>query len=233
MSFNTEYKLGSDRPGRLPELKQQFKFAAIDCETLSLRDNAAIIQIGLVFFNATGERLTFGWDVDFKYYDNCGHPFHISAETFAWWLGQSADAVGSILNRPNPIGLPGALLELTKFISAGLSHDGGRIVTNGPNEDERWLMQAYRLTLGQGLPWEHWRGSNLRDLRAAVPESIMHLIAAQPGMVKHNAISDANWAAMVAQAYHQLYEQVFKAAEIHYNMDPEIIATLAEAHDES
>ena len=126
----------------------------LDLETLGTGNNAAIVQIGAVAFNADGENgslFTNSPDI----LRNAGQGFRMNVDlaqsskpgvydqgAINFWLGQSEEARASITAPGVPLGE--ALLAFAGWVDAvGNGRHNVRLWSNGPTFDETILRAAY------------------------------------------------------------------------------------------
>ena len=87
----------------------------LDLETLSTRNDAAIISIGLVKFDQNGVIDSQGWALDFSKVTG-----HIDPGTVKWWMEQSDMARAfSFTGKEDPIVVANAI---TAFLKIGRAH---------------------------------------------------------------------------------------------------------------
>ncbi|QNN99800.1 hypothetical protein P67b_00041 [Ruegeria phage Tedan] len=177
----------------------------IDLETLSTRTDAAIIQIGAVFFDPRDRGRVFNdkaFNTYIKVQDGGGA---IDNGTLGWWLQQPhAPEVGKALwNDETPmLGL--ALEGLTQFPTKdhanipGLEswQDVGGIWSKGPSFDMAILKSAFA-KFGAETPWDFRRE---RDCRTVI--ALAGADACRPdslGLQAHDAVDDCVYQIMEVQ----------------------------------
>ncbi len=127
----------------------------LDIETLGTGNNAAIIQIGAVAFNADGDNSTlftnsldvirnvgqgFRMNVDLA---NSKHPGDIDPSTVRWWLTQSDEARASITENPELV-LGEVLYRFAHWIGqVSEGRNQVRLWSNGPTFDETIVRAAF------------------------------------------------------------------------------------------
>mgnify|MGYP001570203984 CR=1 FL=1 len=183
------------------------KHVMIDLETMSTAPNAAIVQIGVEFFDPLGPILYTSpsgrcWNVDLRSCQKAG--LHIDGDTVVWWLQQPKEAQDALLS-PDPLPVSLALHEL-----ATLSDGHGFVVqwdeycvwSHGATFDCVILDQAYR-AVGKRTPW-HFR--NVRDTRTLFdlvdPNQEIALEDVGP---RHHALWDAWRQAVKMQKCYRLF----------------------------
>jgi hypothetical protein len=180
----------------------------LDLETLGTGNNAAIIQIGAVAFNADGKndplwanspdtlaRLRQGFRVNVDLAES-RHPGVIDASNVEWWLQQSPEARASITKAEGRLELGAALEAFVRWLCtiAGTNFRALRMWSNGPTFDEVILRAAFT-RYGMTMPL-YFRGS--RCCRTMVEMAELHgwnreVVAALTctDITKHDALSDA------------------------------------------
>lgn len=150
----------------------------VDLETMSSRNNAAIVQIGAYPFVIDGENVAehdperqlqekFHINVDLN---NCIEKgLHVDGNTVLWWLQQSESARMSLVEDPRP--LHAALVEFNDWIARGrreaepfYPQSDELVIWSHATFDTPILQHAYQVS---GVPflW-HYRGA--RDVRTIV-----------------------------------------------------------------
>ena len=181
---------------------------SVDCETLSLHENPALLSIGAVVFDPyrinTAVQLRRGWPTFFSVIDlkdqveRFGR--HLDAETIMWWLRQP-DSTRAHVVSDSPNYLSGVMGQFSNWIVECAGNDA-MLWSHGAAEDAVWLRSAYRATTCGGKFPINYR--NIRDTRtlfdiANTPEIEV------PGLTKHVALDDAIYQALrIQHAYKQL-----------------------------
>lgn len=179
----------------------------LDLETLGTGNNAAIIQIGAVAFNADGENgslwtnspdllasLGQGFRVNVNLAES-RHPGIIDASTVEWWLQQSQEARDSITKTEGRLELGAALEAFVRWLYTVTPKVRAlRVWSNGPTFDETILRAAFT-RYGAPLPLS-FRGS--RCCRTMIELAELHgwnrkeaASGAPQDTTKHDALSDA------------------------------------------
>lgn len=174
----------------------------IDLETLSTRNDAAILSIGACFFDLQSGDIggTFHRHISI---DDSELRGHISADTVKWWLTQSDDARAMIANNKNGKKLAGALFDFREFVP---SKKDMKLWSNGATFDLVIIRNALDRH-GITAPWQYWQE---RDTRTIVDtaERITGINAAKSiefDGIKHDALSDAiHQAKYVSKAFELL-----------------------------
>lgn len=163
--------------------------AMVDLETLSTRDDAAVIAIGVAIFDESSIIETQHWPLQFH-----GITGRIDGNTVAWWMAQSKEAQTATF---------GGERVSTQTAAAQFAELMGRfqvqaIWANGPSFDVTILKAWWERT--QQTPWP-FKYNMPRDYRTIVELAKNRgftdaMYDAAKGMyVKHSAVDDA-----VAQA---------------------------------
>lgn len=170
----------------------------LDLETLGVRPDAAIIQVGAVLFEAkSGGKILNGkgFNDHVLLQDGAGTVDH---GTVAWWLlNRSSEAMGNALStKANPLNY-----VLEKFLmwpkdAADLSWDAIEGVWSKGADFDLPILQSAYARLGMIVPWNMRAGRCVRTLFA--------LTGGEPeidwtGMAQHDAFDDAVGQAMQVQ----------------------------------
>lgn len=177
----------------------------IDLETLGQGPRARVASIGAVRFrldcqNAVCEASAFHRLVDL--YRGANAFRDVDPKTLEWWDQQSREARFTLDGGPR-VGLALALQEFVAWaVPAG--EDPKALLAWGYGDEFDLailadacgqLAAAYRDDHDQekpvALPWDYWRGHNLRTLSQCFP----HIPSGRHGGVKHNALADAQFEA--------------------------------------
>lgn len=187
---------------------------SIDLETLSLRPNAMILQIGTVIFDPTKvqsykEIFSSSPSLSLRVaqqgqVENYGR--HRCPQTEAWWASQDVKTIASVYGTPDA-DLPEALNLLSLWIKRYSEiYTIGNMWIKG-SKDAVWLEDAYD-ALNMKFPL-HYR--TVRCVRSVgdivgVPQPVV------PNAAPHNALSDALVQAMRVQSINNKIER-WKANE--------------------
>lgn len=185
---------------------------SIDCETLGLSVDAAILSIGAVRFDrTTGKHLaTYYVEIDG---DSAIRGRAVSFSTVAWWIKQGG-AAKQVFNDSNPKqNLPTALMDFAAWCR-GVGAGVPQVWFNGPCEDGAWLKDAYtRNCVGLQQAWGHM---NVRDMRTIVDlaQEFAGFEWSQVPAVgtSHNALDDAIYQANVISHCYGLLRRANKVA---------------------
>lgn len=156
-----------------------------DIETLGTGDDALILSIGAVKFDADGEFDSFHMAIDVD--DAQYHGLTITAGTVLWWLGEDkADARRALLGMVrHPL-----LTVLTEYQS-WYGEKSLPTWGNGATFDNVIMRSAFR-AVGQDVPWQFWHDRCYRTMKS---------LPGAPKMtrkgVHHSALDDAR-----SQAHH-------------------------------
>lgn len=179
----------------------------VDIETFATDNNAAIVSIGAVAFNAggdNGELFTnspdallangrgFRVNVDLGRSDPTKRG-NVDPATVEWWLQQSDDARHLLISGERSV-LDTALAMFANWLRKQGTHYELKLWSNGPTFDETILRAAF-LRYGMDFPIS-FRGSRccrtMYDLATSFGWNAKEAAAAAPDdIVKHDALSDA------------------------------------------
>lgn len=159
--------------------------AMLDLETLSTRNDAAIISIGLVKFDANGVIDSQGWAFDLSKVTG-----HIDPGTVRWWMEQSDTARAfSFYGKEDPVGVSSAV--------AGFLKGCDEVWANDPDFDhvilKSWwagLHAAHGYRPGP-FPIHHRAARSFRTLMAEARACSIDTETAYQHVVAHNPIDDA------------------------------------------
>jgi hypothetical protein len=162
-----------------------------DLETTDTSPNAAIAAIGAVVFDRQsgqlGSSIYIGVDINTSVNDGG----IISADTFKWWMMQSAEARQSFAGTTH---IHAALHQFASWLALQCSSgEEVRIWGNGADFDMVVLGQSYKRA-GLPPPWKFWNVRCFRTLKAEHPTITMERAGTH-----HNALDDA-----ITQAKHVL-----------------------------
>lgn len=160
----------------------------IDLETLSTRNDAAILSIGACLFDIeTGEiGPTFHRHIEL---DDSPLRGHISADTFKWWLKQDDAARQAIANPSDAFRLGSAISDFYEFIE---TNTNSNIWSNGANFDIVIIRSALD-RYGYSTPWKYYRERDTRTL-VDIAERITGINSKKAfpfDGIKHDALYDA------------------------------------------
>jgi 3' exoribonuclease, RNase T-like len=161
----------------------------VDLETLSTRSNAALVSIGAVMFDHTGQGATFYHAIKRDGQEDMG--LHVDQQTLAWWAKQSPQARAA-LSDPKAVSIQFAMLEFVNFYRA---NGANRIWSHGSSFDTPILRNAMRACSIKD-PSQYWNDRCTRTLYAAalINEKSYRDASA------HNALADAIAQAKAATA---------------------------------
>lgn len=180
---------GDEYPNNYSELM-------IDLETLSLEPNAAIIQIGAVFFDPRQELYPIGpgFSIRIQASQYAHDPrkakdYHVSGDTAEWWMKQDEHLRNRVFAGTNS--LEHALATFSSWLS---QHNTGtplselKVWANDPDFDCVILKHAMQYE-GEGWPFGYNKLRAMRTRMDGIPEKILEGIA--PNDAKHDAYFDA------------------------------------------
>lgn len=132
----------------------------LDLESMSVKKNAAIIQIGAVLFdpwkpgNGPEHGKSFEININLQSAVMCGGDYDPS--TMEWWKSQSTPAKESVCDHAYDIGT--ALMQFRDFMNM---YQPNNIWANGAADDIPWLGSAFE-RMNIDVPW---RFNTVRDTR--------------------------------------------------------------------
>lgn len=177
---------------------------ALDLETLSTREDAAIIQIGCCIPNFDRVYLMEGispeFEVTIRYEDCLSSEFHKDHDTMNWWEKQSPLARNAVFSGQDTYV---DALDQLKFWLDSVTIMGAQVAIwgNGSDFDNRLL--AYTAdSLGYHRLWNFRNNRDLRTLKALYPLSI----EADASEIKHTALGDARYEARLIDAIRTVYD---------------------------
>ena len=151
------------------------KNVMVDLETLSSRKDAGVVAIGAVEFDFDSGEL--GKEFSCRVVPD--ERFHISGDTFLWWLQQSEAARQALLQEPR-LSVCDACEQFRQWYPKGAALWG-----NGATFDNVILRHAYEVS-GVKPPWHYRDDRCFRTLAAMLPK------APWPSEgVAHDALDDA------------------------------------------
>lgn len=156
----------------------------LDLETMGNGSNAAIISIGAARFDTdTGITGTFHCRVSLASSIEQGGV--VDASTVEWWMKQSDEARGKVLEVPRST-IEVALTLFSEWATRGRKEAIDEIWGCGATADNVWLTNAYRRA-GLDKPWSYKADRcyrTIRDMFSSVqPEEFVG--------VQHDALDDA------------------------------------------
>ena len=174
----------------------KFTDLMIDLETLGKRVNAAVVEVGAVFFNPeTGELGDrFSEAIDFTDALRYGKA---DGDTLKWWFKQTSQAQQNLIR-----GAKSAETVWSKFEKFALLH--GKDVHpwgNGATFDISKCEWQFGTVLGREPPWKFWLIQDCRTIKRAA-NGIVNYNDKLEG-VAHSALDDAIHQAKYVSAYWQ------------------------------
>ncbi len=179
----------------------------LDLETMGSKPNAAIVEIGAVFFNpATGDLGSeFHATVDLN--SDMAAGAVVDGNTVLWWLKQSSEARSALIS-DKVITIRAALLELSNFVSLNFVNgdtptDPVTVWGNGATFDNVILRSAYS-RCGMEPFWKYFHDRDVRtivELGRAIGFDPKHDMPFDG--VQHSALADAKHQAKYVSAIWQ------------------------------
>jgi 3' exoribonuclease, RNase T-like len=174
--------------------------ASLDCETLGLGVNPAIVSIGVQLFDRVSGKLgpTFYHEIDLFTALKSGG---VTGSTLSWWLKQGPNALRIFSKEPevlkNKLPLATALHALINFLRESASGDV-RVWANGPCADVTWLESAFdKGAVGLAPPWSYKNVRCYRTLVDAAEAVGFNINNVMFTGTRHNALADATYQAHV------------------------------------
>ena len=176
---------------------------ALDLETLSTQEDAAIIQIGCCIPAFDTYLLPFHikqtFEATIRYEDCISSEFHKCTQTMAWWEKQSSEAKLNVFS-----GQDSYTEAFDKFcVWIRSIQDTGYDVAvwgNGSDFDNRILSYALD-SMGYHNVWSFRNNRDLRTLKAIFPCEITE----DPTEIKHTALGDARYEARLMNTIRNVY----------------------------
>jgi exodeoxyribonuclease VIII len=176
---------------------------ALDLETLSTQENAAIIQIGCCIPEFDRQFLmpdiSPEFEVTIRYEDCLSSEFHKDPETMKWWEKQNPKTRNNVFSGQDTYV---DAMEQLKFWLESVKILGAQIAIwgNGSDFDNR-LLSYTADSLGYHNLWDFRNNRDLRTLKALFPLKI----EAAAGEIKHTALGDARYEARLIHAIRTTY----------------------------
>lgn len=174
----------------------------LDLETLSTRNDAAIISIGACLFDMKTGQIGPTFHRHIKL-DDSPLRGHISADTVKWWLKQDDAARNAIASPAKAVKLGSALFDLREFIPRNKTL---KLWSNGATFDLVIIRNALE-RFGYIIPWQYWQERDTRTL-VDIAERITGIKTTKIiefSGTKHDALADALYqAAYIHSAYNVL-----------------------------
>lgn len=160
------------------------KNVMIDLETMGLRPNSAILQIGAVEFDTSTKAITSEFVQNVQLFGQAELGFHISDDTHAWWAKQDRDLRDSLTKDAVPI--TEAVMKFHDWIMYGVI-DKSEITpwSNGAGFDIPIMEHAYE-RVGISPPWPYYNISCYRTLKRIYKSVRLEFTGR-----KHHALDDA------------------------------------------
>lgn len=163
----------------------------IDIETMGIKNNAAIISIGALFFSKNGTGSNFYKKINLQ---SClDYNLSIDASTIIWWMQQSLEARQEFFNNNMEESIYNVLFDFSSFIYKYTTSEDLYVWSNGIHFDITILENAYQ-KCGIKIPWKY---NHIRDFRT-FKEFSYKPIEIPKDRNAHNALEDAIWQAEYA-----------------------------------
>lgn len=159
----------------------------VDLETLSQRNDAAIVSIGAVKF--TQDKIIDEFYINIDPLSNKEYNFHIDPNTINWWKDQKPEAWKSL--KTNRIGLKDALVKFNEWYG----DTNLQTWSCGSDFDLVIMNNAYQATQIKE-PWNYWDKMCFRTFKK------LFKIDMEVNGVNHNALDDArNQASYIIEVF--------------------------------
>jgi hypothetical protein len=166
----------------------------IDCETMSLEDNPAIVQIAAVEFGPKAARRVFNRYIDPESAEEYGH---VARETMEWWNGPERAEIRKKV-------FSGTALTheaVTSFLAWCADICEGdwknlKVYSKG-GEDSLWVKNLCE-RLGHKWPFHYRAPQNMRTLQDVAELCELNLPEI-PGYGSHDALEDCIWQVKVCE----------------------------------
>ena len=165
----------------------------IDFETLSLDENAVILQFGLASsiydpildMAVENNSMLLNLSANSQLLNR-----NISIETLNWWLKQDKEVAKEVFSDEN-ISLREALEKINSHIlNEKTVNQNIFLWSNGSLSDTIWLKKIYE-EFGMDFPFSHRQEKCFKTEMSFVSDFIMHKI--HENKSQHNALEDAKW----------------------------------------
>lgn len=190
------------------------KQCMLDLETLSTANNALILSIGAVMFNAAAEpdedpildRFHVGVT-----YNRPTPQFDISFETVQWWMAEANADARRALSGLEKVDLATALVGFADWYGDHAEMEGDKRVTplvwgNGATFDNVVLRHAYD-AFNIECPWKFWQDRCYRTVKGFRPDIEIGSIYMPAGSTTaHDALYDAE---RQARHMHEILRRLF------------------------
>lgn len=191
----------------------------LDLETMGLKQDAAIIEIGMVIFNHTGldgsAEILGQWSSAIRLESSMRHGGTTDAGTIEWWMDTDRTEARDNWITSEKISLPNALsLVAIKIRDYSIIEPKPLIWGNGVNFDNAILKSAYE-RLEVAVPWGYRQEADFRTLKLlykdAVPEPAF---VGTPHIALDDARHEAVWLSNILQYIYDRPISSKMAAEI-------------------
>lgn len=184
------------------EQQQKQIHIVLDLETMGTKQDAAIIEIGMVIFNHTGLDGTANvleqWSSAIRLESSMKYGGTADAGTITWWMDPDRSEARDTLLVGSQMSLPSALnVVATKILDYSRLEPKPLIWGNGVNFDNAILKSAYE-RLDVKVPWGFRQDADFRTLKLlykdAVPEPAF---VGTPHIALDDARHEAVWLSQI------------------------------------
>ena len=163
----------------------KFFDAMVDVECMGTGPNAALMQLGCVFFDLQTQTLGPRFLRNIHLATAVRDGGVIEPGTVLWWLGQSDEARKV---RFNAVDIKEVLREFRLWVAGVCRFEDVRPWGNSASFDLGILGSAYK-RMGVDAPWVHWNERDFRTVRNLYPS--VEYDPKQKGDSAHDALADA------------------------------------------
>lgn len=172
----------------------------IDLETLGIKTDAIVLEIGAVVFDITTGEIgnKFNATIDMQSSIDAGRT--IDSPTLNWWMSQPIEIREIVFSGETPFSL-----ALDRFYN--WFPEGAYVWGNGPSFDISKLESAYEALNGpESYPWKFYNVRCVRTIRDLTKDVIDRNDIKIHGF-KHTALADAIWQAKYVSKMYQVLKK--------------------------
>jgi hypothetical protein len=169
--------------------------SAIDIETLGVRTGSVVLSVGLVIFERESDRIvdTFYRVINMRASLDDGWTQHPS--TVEWWAQQPEHVRQEAMGNPQSLPPAQGVCDFIEFVER---HRPRTLWANHQDFDlPLWKAYVDRYAGDEAWPYHYGAG---RDMPTLIEFTGVNKREIRPEGDKHNALTDALWAARVVQA---------------------------------